>query len=93
MSHNEAKRSIGETPNWELAGEGTRIARIFRFRDFKGALRFVDKVGAVAEGAASGRLWSKHGKTGQAPLARAAVVGGLDPIARISKQCRPERRH
>jgi hypothetical protein len=28
MSHNEAKRSIGETPNWALVAEGTRIARI-----------------------------------------------------------------
>ena len=92
MSRNEAKRSIGETPNWELAGEGTRIARIFRFRDFKGAFRFVGKVGAVAEGAASGRS-GRTRKTGQAPFTRAAVVGGLDPIARISKQCCPERRH
>jgi 4a-hydroxytetrahydrobiopterin dehydratase len=49
MSRNEAKCSIGETPSLELAAEGTRIARIFRFCDFKAALRFVDKVGAVAE--------------------------------------------
>jgi 4a-hydroxytetrahydrobiopterin dehydratase len=49
MSREKAKRYIGETPNWLLAAEGTRITRIFRLRDFKAALRFVDKVGAVAE--------------------------------------------
>jgi 4a-hydroxytetrahydrobiopterin dehydratase len=49
MSRDEAKCYIGETPSWKLAAEGTRITRIFRFRDFKEALRFVDKVGAVAE--------------------------------------------
>ena len=49
MSREKAKRYIGETLNWLLAAEGTRITRIFRLRDFKAALRFVDKVGAVAE--------------------------------------------
>jgi hypothetical protein len=83
MSRDEAKCYIGETPSWKLAAEGTRITRIFRFRDFKEALRFVDKVGAVAKGAASGR-WQRTRKTDQAPFTCAAVVGGLDPIARIT---------
>lgn len=49
MSLDEAKRHLDETPGWELTAEGTRIERAFRFRDFKAALDFVDKVGAVAE--------------------------------------------
>lgn len=38
-------------PEWRLAGDGTRIERQFKFRNFVTALDFVVKIGAVAEAA------------------------------------------
>jgi 4a-hydroxytetrahydrobiopterin dehydratase len=49
----EAKVFARQTPAWELAGEDDNkahhIRRTFKFGDFKEALDFVDKVGAIAE--------------------------------------------
>ena len=41
----------GQVPDWEVVEvDGVkRLRRVFRFRDFEGALRFTDRVGALAE--------------------------------------------
>ncbi len=39
-----------ELPGWTLDEERTRLRRAFRFRDFAGAMRFVNAMAAVAEG-------------------------------------------
>ncbi len=38
-----------QAPGWEASDDATRLARSFKFRNFKTALAFVDRVGAVAE--------------------------------------------
>jgi len=38
-----------QVPKWEVAGNGLSITRQFSFKDFKQALAFVNKVGALAE--------------------------------------------
>lgn len=45
----EAESYLARTPAWTLADGGTRIERDFRFSDFKAALDFVTRVGALAE--------------------------------------------
>ena len=41
--------ALRATPGWERAG--AEIRRVYRFRDFREALAFVNRVGALAEGA------------------------------------------
>jgi 4a-hydroxytetrahydrobiopterin dehydratase len=48
MSNDEARRYLEQAPGWELL-EGMRIERRFKFRNFKEAQGFVDRVGALAE--------------------------------------------
>jgi 4a-hydroxytetrahydrobiopterin dehydratase len=48
MGEDEARGLLDQAPGWELL-EGRRIERRFRFRNFKDALSFVDRVGALAE--------------------------------------------
>jgi 4a-hydroxytetrahydrobiopterin dehydratase len=45
----EAEQYLAQTPQWQLKDEARRIERQFRFRNFREALAFVDKVGALAE--------------------------------------------
>jgi 4a-hydroxytetrahydrobiopterin dehydratase len=49
MTSDEATQYVEQTPGWALLSEGTRVERTFKFANFKDALTFVDKVGAVAE--------------------------------------------
>ena len=49
MTVDEAKRYAQQTPGWELSAGATRIQRSFQFGDFREALGFVDRVGALAE--------------------------------------------
>ena len=49
MTSHQAKQYLEQTQGWALLSEGTRIERTFKFANFKDALDFVDKVGAVAE--------------------------------------------
>ena len=49
MPEADAIRLQTSTPEWMLLRSATRIERTFRFPDFKAALAFVDRVGAVAE--------------------------------------------
>ena len=41
--------ALRATPGWERAG--AEIRRVYRFRDFREALAFVNRVGALAESA------------------------------------------
>ena len=45
----QVKTMLGETPGWELTQEGKAIKRRFKFKNFKLALAFVNKIGEVAE--------------------------------------------
>lgn len=38
-----------QVPEWRVSDDGLSISRQFEFKDFKQALAFVDKVGALAE--------------------------------------------
>ena len=43
------KRLDSEAPGWELLVDDTHLGKTFEFPDFKTALDFVNKVGAIAE--------------------------------------------
>lgn len=47
LSKKEALALLHELTRWELAGK--KIEREFQFKDFKEAMRFVEKVAALAE--------------------------------------------
>jgi 4a-hydroxytetrahydrobiopterin dehydratase len=49
MAPDVARRYAEQTPGWALDGKASLIERRFEFRDFAGALAFVNKVGALAE--------------------------------------------
>lgn len=40
---------LKETPGWELSGDAKKISRVYKFKNFKEALAFVNRVGAIAE--------------------------------------------
>ncbi len=44
-----AQRMMKHVPSWSLTEGGHRLERTFKFPDFKAALGFVNKVGALAE--------------------------------------------
>ncbi len=47
LSADDAKSRLGTLPNWQIvAGE---LVKTFQFKDFIGALGFVNRVGALAE--------------------------------------------
>ena len=50
LSADEAKGYLPQVPGWSLSPAADRISRKFTFPDFKTALQFVDKVGALCEG-------------------------------------------
>ena len=45
----DAERYLENVPDWQLKDDAKRIERTFWFKDFKQALAFVDRVGALAE--------------------------------------------
>jgi 4a-hydroxytetrahydrobiopterin dehydratase len=51
LTAEEITRYKPEVPEWQLLSvEGEpRLQRVFRFKDFKEALQFTDKIGALAE--------------------------------------------
>jgi 4a-hydroxytetrahydrobiopterin dehydratase len=49
LTSDEAQQLQAEVPGWELRDDAHRIERTFRFRDFREALSFVQKVGELAE--------------------------------------------
>lgn len=49
LTKQEAESYIKETPAWELGKDAAKIIRSWKFRNFKQALSFVNKVGEIAE--------------------------------------------
>jgi 4a-hydroxytetrahydrobiopterin dehydratase len=49
LTADEAGRFRAQVPDWSFLDEARRLERSFRFVDFREALAFVDKVGALAE--------------------------------------------
>lgn len=50
FSNTQEEELIKQTPNWTLLRERThRIRRVFTFRNFKDAIKFVNKVADLAE--------------------------------------------
>ena len=45
----DAERYLEDVPDWQLKDDAKRIERTFWFKNFKQALAFVDRVGALAE--------------------------------------------
>ena len=49
LARDEALRFQSQASNWELRDDDRRIERTFRFRNFREALAFVQRVGELAE--------------------------------------------
>ncbi|MBK7901459.1 MAG: 4a-hydroxytetrahydrobiopterin dehydratase [Azonexus sp.] len=49
MGPDEAALQLAGVPGWSLLDEGRRLERRYTFPDFRSALAFVDRVGALAE--------------------------------------------
>jgi 4a-hydroxytetrahydrobiopterin dehydratase len=49
LTQPEAQRYGAETPDWALVDDACRIERTFRVRNFREALRLVQRVGELAE--------------------------------------------
>ena len=49
LSEDQARSLARQTPDWTLAPNAHHISRTFKFGDFKDAIAFVNKVGAIAE--------------------------------------------
>ena len=50
LTEGEAQSLQAQVAKWELADDGRRIERSFKFKNFGEALGFVQKVGELAEG-------------------------------------------
>jgi len=48
LSEDETKKNLEQIPNWKLNGK--KIERKFVFKNFKGAMKFVNNVADLAEG-------------------------------------------
>lgn len=49
LTHEEAEGYRAQTPDWKLSDDALRISRAFKFKDFKEAMAFVNKVAELAE--------------------------------------------
>ena len=49
LTEAEARAFLSRTPGWSLAENGTRLQRLFEFRDFVAAMEFVNRVADIAE--------------------------------------------
>ncbi len=49
MTLEQAQDLMPQIPAWTLSEEGTRITRLFTFKDFARALAFANDVGKIAE--------------------------------------------
>lgn len=49
MGKDQACRMIEQAPGWTLSEDGTRISRLFVFKDFKEAMAFVNRVADLSE--------------------------------------------
>lgn len=49
LSREEAEKYLAEISGWTLDKDTKRISKEFKFKDFIGAINFVDKVSEIAE--------------------------------------------
>lgn len=49
LTRGEAEVLLQQVPDWELDDDAKEIEREFKFKDFKEAMAFADKVGDLAE--------------------------------------------
>ena len=49
LSRADALDYLAEVPGWKLDGNGIKISKEFKFKDFIGAINFVERVADVAE--------------------------------------------
>jgi 4a-hydroxytetrahydrobiopterin dehydratase len=49
LTREEAQSLHGQAPDWTLQDDARRVERAFRFRNFREALTFVQRVGELAE--------------------------------------------
>lgn len=49
MTTDEMKPYLQEVKDWQVEDDGKKIERKFKFKDFKEALVFVNKIGDIAE--------------------------------------------
>jgi 4a-hydroxytetrahydrobiopterin dehydratase len=49
LDRDQAEAYLDQADQWQLLDEGKRIERRFRFKNFREALAFVDRVGVLAE--------------------------------------------
>ncbi|GGB93135.1 putative pterin-4-alpha-carbinolamine dehydratase [Marinobacterium zhoushanense] len=49
LTGEQAKGYMEQVPKWTLSADGKRIGRAFSFDNFRDALRFVNRVGELAE--------------------------------------------
>lgn len=49
LTEENARAYAAATPGWTLAENGARLLRRFEFRDFRGAMEFVNRVAGLAE--------------------------------------------
>ena len=50
VSGAELDKYMSSTPEWQLINNGKELERKFKFKNFRKALEFVNKVGEIAEG-------------------------------------------
>lgn len=49
LTKEQAADFMPHVPLWSINEDSTEISRLFRFKDFKEALKFTNKIGALAE--------------------------------------------
>lgn len=49
LARSDAEKLRAQTPKWHLSTDAAKIERAFKFKNFKEALAFVNKVGEIAE--------------------------------------------
>jgi 4a-hydroxytetrahydrobiopterin dehydratase len=49
LTKEEAARYLARAPGWDLLDDGRKIRRTYRFKNFREALGFVQRAGALAE--------------------------------------------
>lgn len=48
LTHSEFQVYLDQVPDWQVI-ENKKIEKLFKFHDFRAALQFVNRVGAIAE--------------------------------------------
>ena len=49
LNKERAEELLSEVSEWDMAKDGKKISREFKFRDFLGSMGFIDKVADIAE--------------------------------------------